>query len=33
MKHRLRTAGVTAATWDATAAGFRVTRYQLVEPT
>jgi acyl-CoA synthetase (AMP-forming)/AMP-acid ligase II len=33
MKHRLRTAGVTAATWDATAAGFRVTRHQLVEPT
>jgi crotonobetaine/carnitine-CoA ligase len=33
MKHQLRAAGVTATTWDATAAGFRVTRHQLVEPT
>jgi crotonobetaine/carnitine-CoA ligase len=32
IKHALRARGVTPATWDAHAAGFRITRDRLIEP-
>jgi crotonobetaine/carnitine-CoA ligase len=32
VKHALRAAGVTPATWDAEASGYRITRDRLVTP-